>query len=209
MENFDLMAKTYDTERRSNRAALIAEEIRAHITDGHKKSALEFGCGTGLVGFEMANDFASLLLVDSSPGMITEVERKLQSLNWPDNVSALCCDLAEAVPRDLHVDYVFSSLVLHHIGDTRDILSRVYSILNENGRILIVDIDEDDGGFHAGYPGYSGHNGFEKSALIRLAEESGFINVSAKTFFHGTKNVKDREIPYSMFILDAQKTGTE
>ena len=144
MENFDAMAKGYDTEKRINRAKIIADKIRSHIPAGDKKSAIEYGCGTGLVGLQLANDFKTLQLIDSSPEMIKLVEEKLSNLNNPA-VTALCGDLMDDASGTLHADYIFSSLVQHHIMDTENALRRFHNILNDGGRLLIVDIDEDDG----------------------------------------------------------------
>ena len=204
MENFDAMAKGFDTDIRITRAKIIADKIRSHITSKHKKSAIEYGCGTGLVGLQLANDFKSLLLIDSSFEMVKQVEQKLDKINNP-MISTLCCDLMENIPEKLQADYIFSSLVLHHINDTEDALRRFYSLLSDGGHLLIVDIDEEDGGFHAKYPDFDGHNGFNHSALINLASKVGFVTTTVETFFHDTKIFECKENPYSLFILDAMK----
>lgn len=203
MESFDSRAKDYDTDKRVERARAISGEIRAHVA-GAGGSALEYGCGTGLVGLQLADAFASLMLVDSSPGMIEQVEQKLREINDP-RISAMCCDFTEGVPQGLRADYIFLSLVLHHIKDTTGILRRFYGLLNDGGRLLIVDLDPDDGSFHAKYPDFDGHNGFEQSALVQMAVEAGFARADAKTFYRDIKTVDGREAPYSLFILDAVK----
>ena len=203
MENFDLMAKDYDTDKRADRAMVIADEIRRHIGAG-KGTAIEFGCGTGLVGLQLANDFAELTLLDSSVEMVRQATTKLEALSHPA-VSALCYDLLEDVPERMAADYIFSSLVLHHIKDTTDIFRRFHRILNDGGRLLIVDLDEEDGGFHAKYPDFEGHNGFNHRALADIAEAAGFREVTIKTFYRDRKVFMGKESPYSLFILDAVK----
>ena len=204
MENFDVMAKDFDTDKRITRAKIIADKIRSHITSVHKKSAIEYGCGTGLVGLQLANDFKSLLLIDSSVEMVNQVEQKLCMINNP-MISTLCCDLMEGIPENLQVDYIFSSLVLHHIKDTTDALRRFNRLLSNRGHLLIVDIDEENGGFHAMYPDFEGHNGFNHSALINLVLKAGFMAATVETFFYDTKIFEGGENPYSLFILDAVK----
>lgn len=204
MDNFDLLAENYDTKMRIERAKAIADEIRTHIIDGYKKSAIEFGCGTGLVGIQLINDFKEILFVDSSSKMAAQVGQKLSKLNNP-GLSSLCCDFMVTVPNGLHADYIFSSLVLHHIKDTISILSRLYNILHEDGHLLIVDIDRDNGSFHANYPDFDGHNGFDKPALIDLTKKAGFSKVEINTFYHGNKVVDTKESEYSLFILHAMK----
>ena len=204
MENFNLMAKDFDTNKRFKRAKLIAEEIRQHISDGHTMSALEYGCGTGLVGIQLINDVSSLLFVDSSFAMIEQVKHKLLDLGKSTDC-AICHDFMVSVPQNLMVDYVFSSLALHHIKDIKTIFSCFYEILNDEGHFLMVDIDTDNGSFHAKYPDFDGHNGFDQSILTKLAMEVGFKKVDIKTFYHGDKRVNGKDRPYSLFILEAVK----
>ena len=204
MENFDAMAKNYDTDKRINRAKIIANKIRLHVSSEHKRSAMEYGCGTGLVGLQLVNDFKSLLLIDSSIEMINQVEQKIYEVNNA-TISTLCCDLMEDIPKNLQTDYIFSSLVLHYIKDTEEALRRFYDLLSDGGHLLIVDIDEEDGSFHAKYPDFDGHNGFNHSVLTNLALKAGFATVTIETFFHDTKIFECKENPYSLFILDAMK----
>ena len=208
MENFNAMAKDFDTDRRIHRAKIISDKIRTHIAGGHKKSAMEYGCGTGLIGLQFVDDFNTLLLIDSSHEMINQVQQKLKNLNNP-MISAiccdLCCDLLEGTAEIPPVDYIFSSLVLHHIQNTEAILRRFYDMLNKGGHLLIVDLNADDGSFHAEYPDFEGHNGFAHSTLIALAQKAGFKNTNIETFYHDSKVYKGKENPYSLFILDAAK----
>jgi len=202
MENFDKMAKNYDTEKRADRAKVISEQIRLHISGGQEKSAIEYGCGTGLVGIELIDDFSRVLFVDSSPEMIEQVKQKLIALDKSVDF-AICHDFMSDVPLNIRVDYVFSSLVLHHIKDTKIILSRLHSVLNDEGRLLIVDLDAEDGSFHAKYPDFDGFNGFDQSSLAEMAAEAGFREVRIETFYRGSKIVSGEDKPYSLFILDA------
>lgn len=204
MENFDAMAAGFDTDQRTGRAKIIADKLHTHIVDGHKKSAIEYGCGTGLVGLQFAKTFKALLLVDSSPEMINQTEQKLGKLEHPA-VSTLCCDFMTDTPAELQADYIFSSLVLHHIKDTQTILSRFYDTLHSGGHLLLVDIDKEDGSFHAEHPNFDGHNGFDQSALIGLVLKAGFVAAEAETFYYDSKAAHGKKAPYSLFILDAVK----
>ena len=204
-ENFDAMAQGFDTGRRIDRAEIIADEIRGHITSGRGKSAIEFGCGTGLVGLQLASDFDKLLLIDSSAEMVKQVEQKIAKLQLPPSVSALCCDIMADAELNLHADYIFSSLVLHHIMDTEAILRRFYSMLNGGGHLLIVDIDQEDGSFHAKYPDFEGHNGFNHAELAAMALNAGFLAVNINTFYHDSKVYNGKDSPYSLFIMCASK----
>jgi Methylase involved in ubiquinone/menaquinone biosynthesis len=202
--NFDLTAKKFDTEEKIKRSKAVADEIRLNIVSGKSKSAIDFGCGTGLLGFQLIDDFDNVLFVDSSVGMIEQVKQKLADLGKPSS-SAVCQDFTIEFPQNITADYIFSSLALHHIKDTERILRCLYSVLNDGGKILVVDLDADDGSFHGNHPEFDGHNGFEQSAISDIATDAGFCNVKIKTFFRGEKLVKGEKIPYSLFILSGEK----
>jgi ubiquinone/menaquinone biosynthesis C-methylase UbiE len=204
MEIYDLTAKNFDTEERIERSRIFANELKKYILDGGNKSAIEFGCGTGLVGFGLINNFNYLTFLDSSIGMIKEVERKLLDMGIK-KARAICCDLMEVIPKNLSADYIFSSLVLHHIIETESILTRLFNLLNKNGHLLIIDVDTDGGNFHAHRSDFNGHNGFKQSILKYLCKKIGFRETKIKTFYHNCRIINGDEKPYSLFIMDAVK----
>ena len=205
MINYDLMAEDFDTEERIKRAKAFADELRKHIADGGNKSAVDFGCGTGLVGFELIDSFDSMTFIDSSVGMINQVEQKIFNKGI-SNARAMCCDLMKTALNNLSADYIFSSLALHHIIDTEAVLVRLFDLLHKDGHLLIIDLDTDDGSFHAHHPDFDGHNGFGQPFLKGLCEKTGFGSIEIKTFYRAHKTVKGQERPYSFFILDAIKS---
>ncbi len=200
MEYFDSQAANWDTDIRTQRAKIIADKIRSLINGGQQKTAMEFGCGTGLIGFQLADSFHSLILVDNSEGMIGKVRQKIDSL-MKQNITAMCVDLISNAPADLRFDYIFSSMALHHIEDIDSIFSRFYDLLNYGGSILVVDLDEDDGRFHANEPDFKGHNGFNQASISDQLCKAGFSNVQIQNFYHNSKEVNGEKVSYSLFIL--------
>ena len=75
--SFDDYAKTWDTDKRINRAKKVANEIRNSIDSEINYSAMEFGCGTGLVSFNLYDKFKKITLIDSSKGMIDILNSKI------------------------------------------------------------------------------------------------------------------------------------
>jgi len=204
VENFDSMAKDFDTNQRAERAKIIADKIRVHILNSEIKTAIEYGCGTGLVGIELAPSFQSLLLIDSSQEMINQVSKKISDLHL-DNTSTICHDLMISKDLTQKVDCIFMSLVLHHIIDTETIITRMKDLINEGGHLIIVDLNEDDGSFHAKYPDFNGHNGFNQTELINLIKRVGFSQTENETFYYGNKEYQNKRSQYSLFIIDAKK----
>ena len=198
MSGFDLLAKDYDIERRIKRAKMFSDELRLYITEGHNKTALEYGCGTGLVGFNLIQDFQSIVFVDSSVQMIEQVKQKLLNLGSATSY-AICCDFIKDAPKDLEVDYIIISLALHHIYDTKTILTRFYNILNDAGHLLIIDKNLSDGILQvANLDSEEIYDGFDQTALAGITKEVGFLNVKTKTFNYDTGS-------NGVFILDATK----
>ncbi len=204
VENFDSMAKTFDTEARIERSKIIADAMLSHVKNGRESTAMEYGCGTALVGMQLAKHFKSIVLADSSEGMIEQVKVKMLEQNL-QNASALCCDICEKVPENMKLDYIFMSLVLHHIEDTELAFTRLLSMLNDGGHLLVVDLDIEDGSFHAKHHGFHGHNGFGQAELIEKAKKLGFKNATAETFYLGNKTHEGKSTQHTFFLLNAEK----
>ncbi len=63
-------ASTWDTDPVKRKRAFAAAAIRRRVPLPPAWRALEYGCGTGLLGFALQADLGELTLADSSPGML-------------------------------------------------------------------------------------------------------------------------------------------
>lgn len=196
MNHFEEMAARYDTPGRIEVANRIADEIRTHLGDATGKDALDFGCGTGLVGLPLAEAFKSLLLVDAAEGMVDVVKHKIAAAGIA-NATALHTDLLGGDAPGISADVAFASQVLLHIPDTRGAFVRLRALLREGGQLIIVDFDKNEA-----VPSDRVHNGFVQEDLIALAQESGFSQVSAATFLHVKDYFMGRDA--SLFLLDCR-----
>lgn len=196
-EKFEMIANTYDTPERIQVAKVTSDTIRNYIVDGKNKTAIDFGCGTGLVGLNLVNEFQSILFLDTSEKMIGQVKRKIIDLNLP-NASTLSYDLEEKAVADLRADYIFMAQVLLHIEDTELILARLLDMLNEAGHLIIVDFDK-----NGKVTSPMVHNGFHQAELTDRMEKLGYRDIQSETFYHGSKLFMGQDA--SMFILDARK----
>lgn len=194
---FDEMANRYDNDERAGIADKIAQKIREATAGSEGKTAIDYGCGTGLVGLQLAACFRSLLLVDASPQMIDQVQKKLDAAPLA-NVGALCANFSSSIPPGLSADIVFMAQVLLHIPDTAGILRQLYHLLNPGGQLLIVDFNKDEGIAHDKV-----HNGFVQAELADAAKQAGFAHAQAETFYHGQRMFMNRDA--SLFLLKAEK----
>lgn len=202
--NFDEQARNWDTDKRINRAKVIAAEIgKAVGTEHNNLTAMEFGCGTGLISFNLCDRFSSVTLIDSSHGMTDILNEKLQKNNIA-NMSVKCLDLTSEETIDETFDVIYTSMVLHHIKDTAAIIKRFHDLLNDNGYLCIVDLDKDDGSFHKREIGFDGHNGFDQQELKSILAVSGFEGIESKTFYYDEKIVDGQNVNYSLFLITAR-----
>ncbi|BCZ47730.1 S-adenosylmethionine-dependent methyltransferase [Clostridium gelidum] len=201
--DFDDVAREWDNEKRIERAKIIANKIKTTITVGKDKSAMEFGCGTGLVSFNLHTEFKNITLIDTSKEMINVVNNKIEALNL-SNINTYCEDLVQNKLNE-KFDIIYSSMALHHIVDIDRLCKEFYNMLNLNGTLCIVDLNKDDGSFHKNEIGFNGHNGFSKTWLKSILEVNGFSNITFQTFYEGAKQIDNNELRYSLFIMTADK----
>lgn len=198
MENnvFEEMAKRYDTEERIELAKVIVKEVRPELRKSKSKSLIDYGSGTGLISLELSDLVNSILLVDSSKQMLDVAKAKI-SQQGITNSKVLYSDFTQETP-DLKADIVLMSLVLLHIPDTKKIVQALFNILNNGGKLIIIDFDKNDKINHPKV-----HNGFSHEELKRRLSEVGFKSIEIKTFYHGHRIFMNQDA--SMFISSCIK----
>lgn len=196
-EKFEMIANIYDTPERIQIAKRTSDAIREHLINTENKNAIDFGCGTGLVGMNLLNNFSSILFLDTSENMINQIKQKISDLNI-QNADTVCFDFEKENLSNLHADYIFMAQVLLHIGDVELVLSRLYDVLNEGGHLLIVDFNKNQK-----ISSEIVHNGFDQTELANIMTKIGYKTVQSKTFYTGSKIFMGHDA--SMFILDSQK----
>ncbi|MED1793185.1 class I SAM-dependent methyltransferase [Brevibacillus nitrificans] len=196
-DKFEMIANTYDTAERIHMAKVSSDAIRDYVLDAKKKNAIDFGCGTGLVGMNLLHEFQSMLFLDTSQNMIDQINQKI-SASHLQNVATLCFDFEKEEISDLRADYIFMAQVLLHIKDVEFVLSRLFDVLKEGGHLLIVDFDKNEK-----VVSDLVHNGFHQEELAEMMSKIGYKKIQSKTFYSGSKIFMGQDA--SMFILDSQK----
>ena len=196
-DKFEMIANIYDTSERIQIAKLSSDAIREYLVDANNKNAVDFGCGTGLVGMNLLNDFKSMLFLDTSQNMINQIKQKISDSNI-QNADTLCFDFEKDSLSDLRADYIFMAQALLHIKDVELVLSRLYDVLNVGGNLLIVDFNKNEE-----IESDMVHNGFDQVELTDIMAKIGFRDIQSKTFYSGNKIFMGHDA--SIFILDSQK----
>lgn len=196
-DKFEMIADVYDTPERIEIAKASADAIREYLVDSKEKNAIDFGCGTGLVGMNLLNDFSSVLFLDTSQNMIHQIKQKISDSNI-QNADTLRFDFEKDSLSDLKADYFFMVQVLLHISDVELVLSRLYQVLKEGGHLLIVDFDQNEK-----VVSEMVHSGFDQAELTDRMTKIGYKGIQSRTFYTGSKIFMGQDA--SLFILDSQK----
>jgi SAM-dependent methyltransferase len=195
---FDAQAREWDADpQRRERSRVVAEAIRSRLPPGDKPRALELGCGTGALGFDLLPWVREITLADNSDGMLDVVREKICQAGAGGHMHVLRLDLErEAPPRGAY-DLICTAMTLHHLEDVDGALARWHAALAPGGRLCVVDLDEEDGGFHG--PEFTGHKGFARDDLRRRARAAGFTGVHFHTVF--TMHKGGREYPLFLALM--------
>jgi ubiquinone/menaquinone biosynthesis C-methylase UbiE len=202
--NFDERAKDWDSDPlKVERARIVAEYIRSVLPLRPGMSALEYGCGTGLLSFALQADFASLTLADTSQGMLDVLSAKITTMGTA-NMHPLRLDMSVDSLPVARYHIVYSLMTLHHIPDTAGILRKFHAVLEPGGWLAAVDLDMEDGSFH-GAEVKDVHRGFDREKLQILAETAGFTQVRFTEAYTISKLVGKVEKNFPLFLMTAEK----
>lgn len=181
---------------RVNGAGVIADAIRERFILTKDMNILDFGVGTGLLGFNIANSVGQVYGVDISKEMIT----KLQEKNTKElSIITYMRDIIKE-PLEQKFNGLVSSMTLHHVEKLENFFSTIYKNIEDGGFIAIADLEKEDGTFHSDNTGVF-HFGFNKEELISIVEKSGFKNVK----FENINIIKKPEKDFGIFLLSASK----
>ena len=119
---------------------------------------MDFGCGTGILGLNLINNVKKVIFLDSSKGMIKQVQKGLLD----------------------KIDLILVANVFHHIEDINYVIVKFSNILKKGGKVLVVDLFETAYDFHGGS---APHNGFKPENVVKLFKNNNFTKVKHENFY--------------------------
>ncbi len=196
-DNFKNKAQDWDSgDIRVNGAKAIANAIENEIELTQDMEILDFGVGTGLLGFSIAPKVKQVYGVDTSAKMLEKLEEK----NSPQlAIKAYHQDIIQE-PLEQQFDGLISSMTLHHVQDLDAFFHTIYKNIKQNGFIAIADLESEDGSFHSDNTGVH-HFGFEEEALKEIVQKNGFKDIKIQNI--NTINKEHRN--FCVFLLTAKK----
>jgi ubiquinone/menaquinone biosynthesis C-methylase UbiE len=203
MNEFDQKAAQWDAKPiRVERAQAVADGIKAAVPLSPRMTALEYGCGTGLLSFALQPYLGHITLADSSSGMLTVLRDKIAAANIK-HMTPLPLDLMiDPLPSERY-HLIYTLLTLHHIPDTDRMLHAFYDLLDTPGTLCVADLDKEDGTFHE--EEFHGHLGFDRAELAAQAKGIGFTDIGFTTVFHMLKDVQGVAKDFPIFLMVARK----
>ena len=179
-----------------NGAKVIADAIKKQVSLSKDMELIDFGVGTGLLGFEIAKDIKQVHGVDISASMLDKLEAKNT-----DTLSILAYnrDIIKD-PLDQIFDGLISSMTLHHVEDLKLFFDTIYKNTKDGGFIAIADLELEDGSFHSDNTGVF-HFGFEEDKLLDIVRASGFKDAK----FENINTINKPQRDFGVFLLTALK----
>lgn len=204
MSHFDDKAATWDDDPdHSKRARIIAKRLVKAIGKTDVESALEYGSGTGLLSFELRNEYPKIMLMDESVNMTNVAMQKCNDLKV-NNLYPIKYDLIRNPLHFGRYDLIYSQLTLHHIENTLEILIKFHQLLNPEGLLVLIDLEKEDGSFHD-YE-FNGHLGFERKALEKKLKKTGLSPVHYEVCYTIEKEMNDGKVrAYPLFLMVSRK----
>ncbi len=196
-DDFDERAATWDDDPDTvQHARAAADAIRAAVSPQRSTRLLEYGAGTGLTSQALADDVGAITLAEPSTGMRAVLADKLAAGTLPGGTRIWDLDLSVDEPPDAQFDLIVTVMTLHHIHVLAPVLRAFADLLVDGGQLCIVDLEEEDGTFHAHNPDFDGHHGFARTALARELEAAGFIDVRFEPCFR----IVEEQGSYPLFL---------
>ena len=203
--HFDSKARQWDENPVfQERGLKIANAVRKAVPLHREMSALDYGCGTGLLSFPLKDELGAILLADSSSGMLDVVAEKIAAQGVTNMTPVKLDLLVDPLPAQ-RFDLIVTAMTLHHVPDTDHILRVFHDLLNPGGHLCIADLDQEDGSFHG--PEVDVHHGFDQANLGRRAAQAGFADAQFQTVFTITKTRETGTQDYPVFLMTARRAG--
>ncbi|MDD2789086.1 MAG: class I SAM-dependent methyltransferase [Sulfurimonas sp.] len=194
-DHFEVKSQTWDAgSERVHSTKTISEAILENFILHKEMDILDFGVGTGLLGFEIAQHVQKVYGVDTSKSMLEKLREKNTEML---SIEAIHQDIIQT-PLLQSFDGLISSMTLHHVEDLHAFFTTIKNNIKENGFIAIADLESEDGTFHSDNEGVF-HFGFDKNTLCALVAECGFKEVA----FERINTIQKPHRDFGVFLLRA------
>ncbi|MBI5961698.1 MAG: class I SAM-dependent methyltransferase [Chloroflexi bacterium] len=134
---WDRTAASYDQEEKKDEQTYIQiiEKTKKYLK--MSDIVLDFGCGTGLIANEIADQVKAIHAIDSSSKMI-ELAKKKAAARSIENIDYAHATLFDERYQGGSFDAILVFHVLHLLEDTHTVMQRINELLKPGGLIISV-----------------------------------------------------------------------
>jgi len=192
---FNKNAINWDKEQyRTDRAKIVANEIKSIIKIHNLMSIMDFGCGTGLLGSQFIDFVHDVCFIDSSHEMLKQVIIKNDNLNNKNyltfnNIDSIICKF----------DLIVNLMVFHHIENISETFEKLVGMLKKQSYFVFCDLELEDGSFHE--KDLVPHNGFEIKSIKKLFAVNNLTIIHEKQVYINKKIINGKEKTFPVFLL--------
>ncbi len=170
---FDHKAKAMDQNPVIREMALnFSLAITKHMPPSPEIDVMDYGCGSGLIGMHLYKNYRSMIMMDTSVGMLEILKEKIEAQNIT-NMRVINCGIENAPLEPGCFDLIYTNNVLHHIADIPGFLANIKPLLKTGGHLCIGDLEKEDGTFHPDGMDVE-HFGFAEQEVRAYLNDSGF-----------------------------------
>ncbi len=162
---------------------------------------LDAGSGTGMVAVKAALRARKVIALELNRQMVRQL-RQLRKQLGLFNLSIVRADMRRLCLTSESVDFVFATLVLHHLPRPQHWLKETARVLKPGGRFVVVDFDR-HGNKQLADTMHDLWLGFPPHVLRRWAEEAGLHEVAGESW------QSDEGLPVYYRIFEKQKGAGE
>ena len=144
--------------------------LRPYIEKG--MTVLDIGCGPGFFTIDMAylvGESGRVIALDLQEGMLQKLNKKIQGTEIEDRIT-LQKGEADRIGVSENLDFILVFYMFHEVTNQDDFLDEIESLLEPNGRVLIVEP-----------PFHVSKSAFMK--MIKKAQKAGLVVVENPKVF--------------------------
>lgn len=138
--------------------------LAPYINEG--MTVLDIGCGPGFFSIELAKmvgQNGKVISVDLQEGMLQKIRNKINGTPLEGIIKLVKCEVDDLNVHD-KVDFILAFYMVHEVPDKDKLFHSLKNILNEKGKLLIVE------------PKFGHVNKEEFNITISKAEKVGFMS---------------------------------
>ena len=174
--DFDSRAAQWDNlPRRVALANAVVEAIIQEADPQPTMRMLDYGAGTGLVTLGLQPLVKDVIAVDSSRGMLDQLETKAKEAGIA-NLQTCFIDLDSEWHLPKGIDLLVSSMTMHHVPEPAPLMAHFKECMTPGALLCIADLEQEDGSFHDDVTGIP-HKGFSIKEMESYFREAGFVEI--------------------------------